>query len=129
MRTERSDISQVLSQMRAMREQMQVGVRGAEVDPLDGNSFRELVSDGIRGSERSLPASGFGSALKGALDSVNKMQAESTALSQAYELGEPGVDLTRVMIASQKSSLSFQAALQVRNKLVNAYQEIMNMPL
>jgi len=50
-------------------------------------------------------------------------------LAQAYELGQPGVDITQVMVAMQKSSLSFQALTQVRNKVVDAYQTIMNMPI
>ncbi len=124
MRTERSDITQVLNQMRAMREQMQPSLISREVvGTLRGIS-------GESGSTVKTSTTGsFGEILKGALDGVNQIQAESAALGRSYELGEPGVDLTRVMIASQKASISFQAALQARNKLVTAYQEIMNMPL
>ncbi len=53
----------------------------------------------------------------------------STAMANAFEVGQSGVDLTDVMIASQKASVSFQAMTQVRNKLVQAYQDIMQMPV
>ena len=50
-------------------------------------------------------------------------------MSSAFEIGKTGVDLTDVMIASQKATVSFQALTQVRNKLVQAYQDIMQMPV
>jgi len=50
-------------------------------------------------------------------------------MATAFELGQGGVDLTEVMIASQKASVSFQAMTQVRNKMVQAYQDIMQMPI
>jgi flagellar hook-basal body complex protein FliE len=69
----------------------------------------------------------FSNALKQAIDNVNDKQVESKKLKTAYELGEPSVDLIQVMIAGQKSEVAFQAMLQVRNKMVMAYQEIMSM--
>ncbi len=51
------------------------------------------------------------------------------ALTQAFETGEKDLDLAQVMIAVQKSSLSFDAMVQVRNKLVEAYKDVMNMPI
>jgi flagellar hook-basal body complex protein FliE len=60
---------------------------------------------------------------------VNDTQAASSQLSTAFEIGKSGVDLTDVMIASQKASVSFTALTQVRNKLVQAYQDIMQMPV
>ena len=46
-----------------------------------------------------------------------------------HEVGQPGVSLTQVMVAAEKSSIAFEAMTQVRNKLVDAYKEIMNMPV
>ncbi|MDF5873647.1 flagellar hook-basal body complex protein FliE [Pseudomonas aeruginosa] len=69
-----------------------------------------------------------GNALPGR-DKVNETQQASTAMANAFEVGQSGVDLTDVMIASQKASVSFQAMTQVRNKLVQAYQDIMQMPV
>ncbi len=56
-------------------------------------------------------------------------QAVPSQLANAFEIGKSGVDLTDVMISSQKASVSFQALTQVRNKLVQAYQDIMQMPV
>ncbi len=67
--------------------------------------------------------------MKNALDFVNDNQVKAAALSDKFERGDKGVDVAQVMVAIQKANLSFQAATQVRNKLVSAYQDIMNMPL
>lgn len=72
---------------------------------------------------------GFASLLKQSIDAVNETQQISGELSKAFETGEPGVGLAEVMIASQKASVSFQAMVQVRNKLVEAYKDVMNMPM
>ncbi|MFZ5605449.1 MAG: flagellar hook-basal body complex protein FliE [Pseudomonadota bacterium] len=71
----------------------------------------------------------FSSLMSQALNKVNDMQAYSSQLQEAYVRGDGNVDITRVMVASQKSSLAFQAVVQVRNKLVDSYKEIMNMPV
>lgn len=64
-----------------------------------------------------------------AVNHVNDLQQTASDLRTAYELGDPNVDLTRVMIAAQKSSVSFEALTQVRNRVVRAYEDIMNMPI
>jgi flagellar hook-basal body complex protein FliE len=69
----------------------------------------------------------FGTLIKNALESVNATQQHARALATAFELGDKKVGLAEVMIASQKASLSFQAMTQVRNKLVQAYQDVMSM--
>lgn len=69
----------------------------------------------------------FATLLRNSVDSVNTTQKESARLSEAFTRGDPNVQMSEVMVALQKSSVSFQAMLEVRNKLVNAYQEIMNM--
>ncbi|KAB8036183.1 flagellar hook-basal body complex protein FliE [Janthinobacterium aquaticum] len=69
----------------------------------------------------------FADALKGALDSVNTAQKTSADLGRRFTLGDDKVSLSDVMVASQKSSIEFQATIQVRNKLVAAYHEVMNM--
>jgi flagellar hook-basal body complex protein FliE len=72
---------------------------------------------------------GFGEALRAAVGQVNALQQNAAALVTAFEAGEAGTDLTRVMLEVQKAGLAFRAMTEVRNKLVNAYQEIMNMPV
>lgn len=74
-------------------------------------------------------ASSFSDMLGQAVNKVNETQQASNQLATAFEMGQGGVDLTEVMIASQKASISFQAMTQVRNKLVQAYQDIMQMPV
>ena len=59
----------------------------------------------------------------------NENQQSAAALAEAFERGAEDVTLAEVMIAMQKASLSFQAMTEVRNRLVSAYQEIMNMPI
>lgn len=69
----------------------------------------------------------FGTVLKSALDQVNSAQQESGKLAMQFELGAPNANLQDVMISLQKANISFQTMVQVRNKLVSAYHDIMNM--
>lgn len=75
------------------------------------------------------PGAEFGDLLKQSIDHVNSAQQEASALRTAFESGQGDMDLAQVMIAAQKSSLSFEAMVQVRNKLVEAYKDVMNMPI
>lgn len=70
----------------------------------------------------------FGDHLKTALTQVSALQAQSSAVTQAYEAGDE-VDVTKVMLAREKSSLAFEATMQVRNKLLSAYKDIVSMPV
>jgi flagellar hook-basal body complex protein FliE len=99
-------INQVLAQMRALADNAGVG--------------------------NAAPAAGgpdFAQMLKQSLDHVNQTQQASSQMSQAFEMGDPNVNLAQVMVAMQKASVSFEAVNQVRNRLLSAYQEIMNMPV
>ncbi len=69
----------------------------------------------------------FGETLKAAVDKVNDTQQTAKQLSKDFVSGESNTDLHEVMISLQKANVSFQSMVQVRNKLVTAYQEIMNM--
>ncbi len=71
----------------------------------------------------------FSELLKQSIDKVNETQMEAKKVTEAFQRGDPDVQMSEMMVAMQKSSVSFQAMLQVRNKLVSAYQEIMNMPV
>ncbi|MFN0162070.1 MAG: flagellar hook-basal body complex protein FliE [Burkholderiales bacterium] len=70
---------------------------------------------------------GFGQALARALESVNHAQAEANSLGRRFQLGDESVSLEETMIAMQKSSIGFQTVVQARNRLVSAYNDIMNM--
>lgn len=71
-------------------------------------------------------ASDFSGALKTALDGVAATQAKSEAMTEAYQRGEV-TDVAKVMLARQEAGIAFEATLQVRNKLLSAYQDIMRM--
>ncbi|HHH13122.1 MAG TPA: flagellar hook-basal body complex protein FliE, partial [Thiolapillus brandeum] len=58
---------------------------------------------------------------------VNELQQNATAMATAFEKGDPNVDLAEVMVELQKASVSFTAMVEVRNKLLTAYQDVMNM--
>lgn len=76
--------------------------------------------------ETGQPAAGFADTLKNALDGVNATQQRASGLSEAYERGEV-TDIAKVMLARQEAGVAFEATLQVRNKLLSAYQDIMRM--
>jgi flagellar hook-basal body complex protein FliE len=71
----------------------------------------------------------FMSSLKASLDQVNNSQNKASELGQSFEKGDPNVDLNDVMVAVQKANVSFQTAVQVRNRMVSAYHDIMNMQI
>ncbi|QDD64478.1 flagellar hook-basal body complex protein FliE [Herbaspirillum seropedicae] len=77
--------------------------------------------------EKAAPRVDFSEVLKGAIDQVNDSQQKAAKMSQAFAMGDDNVNLSDVMIASQKASISFQTSIQVRNKLVSAYRDIMTM--
>ena len=81
---------------------------------------------------KTTPAAEAGSAnfagmLKDAVNSVNAAQQDANQLAQAFQLGQPEANIQEVMVSLQTANLSFQTMVQVRNKLVAAYQEVMNM--
>ena len=120
---DRADISRILMQVRDMQSQLQDN----RIDPAQQDvAIRDVdqlppLSDS--------KATGFGDLLQQAVDSVNETQMKSAELQRAYELGDENVDLTEVMIQMQKATVSFEAMTQVRNRLISAYQDIMNMPI
>ncbi|MBT6274014.1 MAG: flagellar hook-basal body complex protein FliE [Chromatiales bacterium] len=71
----------------------------------------------------------FSSMLKRVVDQVNEVQQGSEQLSKDFVLGDEQVDIAEVMVAMQKARVHFETMLQVRNRLVTAYEEIMRMPV
>ena len=102
-------IESVLSQIRAMSSMAQGPAATAAKDGAERPDFAGL--------------------LQGSVNKVNDIQQTAGTLATAFEAEDPDVDLAQVMVALEKSSLAFQALTQVRNKLISAYQEIMNMPV
>jgi flagellar hook-basal body complex protein FliE len=85
------------------------------------------AAGGITAPQNDRPAN-FTSALKSALDQVNSLQSDASAAASAFERGET-TDIASVMLAKQKASIGFETTLQVRNKLLSAYKDIMSMPV
>ncbi|MGB6308507.1 MAG: flagellar hook-basal body complex protein FliE [Steroidobacteraceae bacterium] len=71
--------------------------------------------------------SDFANLMKNSVDQVATMQNDASALASAYETGDKSVDLTKVMLEVQKAGLAFRAMNEVRNKLIDAYTQVMNM--
>lgn len=69
----------------------------------------------------------FAQALKSAIDQVNQTQQQAQGLAQNFSAGDTNTNLHEVMLSLQKANVSFQEMIQVRNKLVSAYQDVMNM--
>jgi len=88
-------------------------------------SLGEIGAGGASGAGQA----DFATLLKNSLNQVNEMQQNATDLGTAFEQGKPGVDITRVMVEAQKAQLAFRAMTEVRNRLVSAYQEVMNMTI
>jgi flagellar hook-basal body complex protein FliE len=103
------EIDSVLAQIRSLSAQAGAGSSSAATAPQKSgpSEFATLLSKGI--------------------DSVNQTEQGAAKLSDAFQRGEPGVELPQVMLEMQKASVSFRALAEVRNRVVSAYQEIMNM--
>lgn len=114
-------IDQVLAQIRSMSAQA-----GAGIQP---TAHAASMAPGAAGAGGAAQAPAFGQLLAQGIESVNRSQQSASALADAWERGVSGVDLARVMIESQKASVSFRALTEVRNRLVTVYQDIMNMSI
>ena len=143
---DRVDIQGVLEQMRSLRSQVNVPdssttnnqfantieqVRQQMNAAEATDSLRAINTDTVSAVSQTPTADvpSFGEMLGSAINNVNDNQQTANDLATRYEMGDPEVDLPEVMIALQKSSVSFQAMTQVRNKMVEAYKEIINMTL
>ena len=116
-----SNIQSMLQTLRSYQSQAAGGMDG------DGNKVGGGLN-GLNGSQAPQGPSGFGDSVRQTVDKVNANQMQASKISSAYERGE-GVPLTDVVLSMQKSSLSFEATLQVRNKVLKAYEDILNMPV
>ena len=108
--TEVGGVSSVLAQIRAMRSQ------------IDGASAPSVTA--------AVPkAESFTSALTQAVNTVSQTQDKANTLADAFERGDRNTSIAQVMLSMQKAQVEFKALSEVRNRLVQAYQDIQNMPL
>ncbi len=132
---DRVDVNSVLMQMRQVKEQIRSQHAPDAQQEIQGDrkiSASERLAQQVQqmsevSGDNSVPD--FQSMFKNAIDNVNEAQKTAGSLATRFEQGDPSVDLPEVMIALQKSSVSFQAMTQVRNKLLEAYKDVMNMPV
>lgn len=136
----RVDINSVLMQMRQVKDQLRTQheqsvqkpeVKGAsELQQIRSARLENQVTavqETPEVGDTTVP--NFQTMFKNAVNNVNEQQQVANSLASRFEQGDASIDLPEVMIALQKSNVSFQAMTQVRNKLVDAYKEIMNMPV
>jgi len=103
------DMNSLLAQLRANSAATQ-----SELSP---------INSAVSGSENQ----DFSKLLQSSINKVNDLQKHSSDLGVAFELGDSKVSLAEVMLARQKSGVAFQSVLQVRNKLISAYKDVMSM--
>lgn len=107
-------VDSILNQIRALREQSAMPAI-SEVQNL--------------GHIESAPRVDFSQMLQQSLQNINETQANASQLATAFERGDPNVSITEVMVNMQKAQVSFKAAVEVRNKVVDAYKEVMRMSM
>ncbi len=112
-------IDQVLAQIRALSSQVR----------LDAPRPLGLGAPAQPGATSPSGASEFASILKRGIDAVNQSEQRASTLADAFSRGAPGVSLPQVVLQVEKASVSFDALTQVRNRLITAYQDIMNMQM
>lgn len=118
-----ANIQSMLQTMRALQAQAGADIQ-SPVAPLTSGLQGLQGPQGTQGTGKAA----FTDLVKGAISQVNDAQVASRQLQTAYERGE-NVPLTDVVLGMQKSSLAFEATLQVRNKVLKAYEDILNMPV
>lgn len=123
---DRIDINRLLVEMRSLKTQTNTFAGPNGLGSAD--SVKNSIRPGAQiGEAKPVPA--FSDMMSQAVEKVNEVQKQSASMSAAYERGDKGIGITDVMIASQKATVSFQSMVQVRNKLVDAYRDVMNMPM
>jgi flagellar hook-basal body complex protein FliE len=108
-----SPLSSALQQMQTMATQAAGGAG-------------QVASGSVVPESGAASAGSFADALKSSLDSISSSQNNAINQAHAFEVGAPNVSLNDVMVDMQKANVGFQFGLQVRNKLVSAYNDIMN---
>jgi len=113
------NVQQVLAQMRVMEAQakLQTGPAQMGADSVAVNNAQATQK------------TDFAEVLSNSVNSVNETMMTSGGMAKAFEKGGSNITMAELVINMEKASVSFQAMTQVRNKLLTAYQEIMNMPV
>lgn len=102
-------VDSILQQIRTLRQQTQQPLQAPQSTPA------------------TTPTAGFENMLKQSVESVNTLQTQADDLKTAFERGDGQVSLTQVMVSLQKADVSFRSVVEVRNKMIDAYHEVMRM--
>ncbi len=113
------DTQSLMLQMRSLAAQ-------AQAKPVENLTDVSNAESKENGQE---VADGFSDLLAKSIEAVNAEQNKAGDMKKAFEKGDPDMELSEVMLQAQKASLSFQAMTQIRNKLVEAYKTVINMPM
>jgi flagellar hook-basal body complex protein FliE len=108
-----------MSQMEIDRVLAQIRTLSTQVRP---NASQPAATEGSKSSD-------FATLMRQGIDQVNQSQQRATELADAFSRGTPGVELPQVMVQMEKATVSFKALAEVRNRLISAYQDIMNMQM
>lgn len=108
---------------------MAIDTRNLEVMLAELRSAAAVAQGKASAGAEAAGGTDFSQALKSAIDQVNAAQQQAQQMAQGFAAGQENINLQDVMVNLQKASLSFQQMVQVRNKLVTAYQDVMNMPV
>ena len=93
-----------------------------------GSAHAQVLKRAEQALETQKPSEGFTDRINNAIEQVAEAQNKTASLTKAYEMGMEN-DISKVMVSQQVSSLGFQMTLNVRNKVLSAYKDIMNMPV
>lgn len=101
---------------------MDLRLNSIQTGMVNANSLQRSLA-----SERRAEQAGFGDSLRNALQAVSEAQLKAQGMQREVQMENPTVSIEETMVAMQKSQIGFQATLHVRNRLVQAYSDIMNM--
>ena len=121
----RIDVNNLLSQMRQMSAQVRPPETAFKAAPLNAQGD---LGTAFQASPAASP-SDFSALLRKSISAVGQTQLEAGRMAASFERGDKGADLGRTMIAVQKADLSLRTVVAVQSKLVDAYNQIMNMPV
>jgi len=117
-------VTSILAQIRNLHAQIP-----AEISIPHPAGITSSQTIGMHESVHAIETPSFIQTLKHAMEGVNSAQQHADALAEGFERGDPGADLAQVMVSAQQSQVAFRATVEVRNRLLQAYQDVLNMPM
>lgn len=122
-------ISQINDSIKVMKMVINNNVNSVLMQMQSIESMAKSTPVEVATASKQTDGTSFSDMMLKAIDTVNMNQQTAAEMSQRFEMGDKSIDLAQVMVNSQKAKISFQALNEVRNKLLTAYQDVMNMPV